>query len=201
MNTLNEVSKVSVDVSKLQLKTHTQCGVKGLALILESRSIVEVMGQLRSSETSPVFSKTFCKLEDALSINQPTQQKMFTCNTNRISRLIPIDDQGQKQYSITFNKDAVHLLSSGENCPQLNLSWLTSEPVNEKTIGVFFPPNIPIEAGRFDLFQEKTIELLNLIVATYLVDINYVVTGTLQIIKHQELTKNQNLFPSIEWGN
>ena len=91
-------------------------------------------------------------------------------------------------------------MSSGENCPQLNLSWLTSEPVNEKTIGVFFPPNIPIEAGRFDLFQEKTIELLNLIVATYLVDINYVVTGTLQIIKDQELTKNQNLFPTIKGG-
>ena len=201
MNTiLNEVNQVSVDVSKLQLITHIQGGVKGLGLILESRSIVEVMKQLRMPETTTVVSKTFLKLEDAFSSDLPVLQKMHTCNTNRISRLIPIDEHGNRQYSVTFNKDSIHLLSSDEQKPCINLSWLTSEPVDEKTIGVFWPPQVPIDAGRYDLFQEKVIELLNLIVANYLVDINYVCSGSLNIIKHQELTKHQDLFPTINSG-
>ena len=197
MNTLNEVSKVSVDVSQMHLDTQVQGGVRGLSVVLESPSVVEVMKQLRTPDTTAVYSKTFCKLEDAFSSNQPTQQKMFTCNTNRISRLIPVDDNNNKQYTVTFNKDSLHLLGSDDQRPCINLSWLTSQPIDEKTIGIFWPPQVPMDAGRYDLFQEKVIELLNLIVATYLVDISYVCSGSINIIKHQEFSKNQNLFPSI----
>ena len=197
-NIFDKENVVDVDVSQMRLDTHTQCGVKGLSLTLKSKSVVEVMKNLRVENSSAVYSKTFTKLEDVLSINQPEQQKMFTCNTNRIAKLIPLDDQGQRQYSITFNKDAIHLLSSNDCLPQLNLSWLTSEPIDDETIGVFWPPNVPVEAGRWDLFQEKTIELLNLVVGNYLLDIHYCATGTIRVVKHQEFVANHSLFPTIK---
>ena len=94
-NIFDKENVVDVDVSQMRLDTHTQCGVKGLSLTLKSKSVVEVMKNLRVENSPEIYSKTFTKLEDVLSINQPKQQKMFTCNTNRIAKLIPLDDQGQ----------------------------------------------------------------------------------------------------------
>jgi len=189
-NEKSDKNCIDIQTHVLTQAIHTQDNQTAIALtITKANVLVSIMKSLRQ-DNNVIDSTIFSEYNQDNCGIKPL--KMYKAKTDRFLKLVPRDNNGSPLYNVTFDKNNPVLMSSSSGIPHLNISWLTSQPIDNETLGVFVTHPSPFGGGAElgQTYCQLLSDLLTRLTTEFVVQHKFVVTGMIKVVKTSEVINN-----------